>query len=540
MRSKNKFLIFLGIWFVVNVILAFTTELYADEAYYWMYSQYLDWGYFDHPPGIGILIKIGEVFGHNEFAVRIGNICFVTASLYIMYEFVRPKNPWVFGAYLFCSPMLLIVGFMSLPDGVFLFASLLFLIAFKKFVEREKRLDIFLVALAAAFMVYCKYHAAIVVLFSVLAVPRILLNYRIYLAGLIAVLLVLPHALWQIDNHFPSFAYHLVDRADSGYKIIHTADYVSSNLFFVGGVAAVFLFVASFYFKAENAWHKVLKWNMYGTFVFFILISFKGQFIEANWTAPAFFPLLYVGYKKLEETRFYKGFKIALYVVLPLFVLLRIHVVSPLIDIKGDRAKDFHGAKDFVEAVKETAQDRKICANRYQEASLLNFYGELDYRVSALNIRSRASHYSIWRFETKYCQSDITYLANHVDNGPKVIDRKGNTVHVNLLDHVSFPACMAPIYEINEERVRLKLEANRTLVGSNDDFELQVRYFLPEGKKVEKRYQIKKAFSTDKNTYQWTLEDELTSWEKAEVSLFSIPLNGSNNQVEIFDRLDDK
>ena len=25
-------------------------QLHPDEAYYWLWSRYLDWSYFDHPP----------------------------------------------------------------------------------------------------------------------------------------------------------------------------------------------------------------------------------------------------------------------------------------------------------------------------------------------------------------------------------------------------------------------------------------------------------------------------------------------------------
>ena len=50
---------FLAIWLVINLIQSYFTELAHDEAYYWMYSKYLSWGYFDHPPMIALIIKIG-------------------------------------------------------------------------------------------------------------------------------------------------------------------------------------------------------------------------------------------------------------------------------------------------------------------------------------------------------------------------------------------------------------------------------------------------------------------------------------------------
>lgn len=49
--------------YIVLLLLGFlqaaTTELFDDEAYYWVYAQFLDWGYFDHPPMIALLVKMG-------------------------------------------------------------------------------------------------------------------------------------------------------------------------------------------------------------------------------------------------------------------------------------------------------------------------------------------------------------------------------------------------------------------------------------------------------------------------------------------------
>jgi len=46
-------------------------ELAPDEAYYWTWSRNLQWGYYDHPPGVGFLIWIGTgIAGNGEFGVR--------------------------------------------------------------------------------------------------------------------------------------------------------------------------------------------------------------------------------------------------------------------------------------------------------------------------------------------------------------------------------------------------------------------------------------------------------------------------------------
>ena len=46
-------------------------NLFPEEAYYWNYSEHLDFGYLDHPPMVAWLIHLGvRYFGHGELGVR--------------------------------------------------------------------------------------------------------------------------------------------------------------------------------------------------------------------------------------------------------------------------------------------------------------------------------------------------------------------------------------------------------------------------------------------------------------------------------------
>jgi hypothetical protein len=59
-RSARSFHpLFYLLWLAVGIIQASNTELLDDEAYYWIFSQHLDWGYFDHPPMTALLIRAG-------------------------------------------------------------------------------------------------------------------------------------------------------------------------------------------------------------------------------------------------------------------------------------------------------------------------------------------------------------------------------------------------------------------------------------------------------------------------------------------------
>ena len=59
-------------------------NLFPEEAYYWNYSQHLDFGYLDHPPMVAWLIYLGVgCFGHHELGVRFfALVCSLVTSFF--------------------------------------------------------------------------------------------------------------------------------------------------------------------------------------------------------------------------------------------------------------------------------------------------------------------------------------------------------------------------------------------------------------------------------------------------------------------------
>ena len=64
--------------------------LTVDEAHYWVYSKFLDLSYYDHPPMIGYIIKLfTDIFGINEFAVRLPSVIIFILTSWIFFLCVR-------------------------------------------------------------------------------------------------------------------------------------------------------------------------------------------------------------------------------------------------------------------------------------------------------------------------------------------------------------------------------------------------------------------------------------------------------------------
>ena len=435
MTDRQLFGLFLLFWIAQSIITALNTELYFDEAYYWMYSQFLAWGYFDHPPVVAVIIWLGSFLGKNELAVRLVNVLMMAGILSIIYYVVKPKNTLVFCLTLFSFLTFHLSGFVTLPDTPFLFFALVFMLAYRTFLQDTSWYSWVALGAAAALMLYSKYHGVLVILFVILSNIRLLANARFYLAGLVGVIVFLPHIWWQVSHDFPSLQYHLIDRGSS-YKLSQTLDYVFGNVPYHGGLVSIALLIASFGYRATNYWERALKWNLYGTFIFFFLITFRGQYIEPNWTIFCIIPLLYLGYRRVEEVRWFRTYRVLAAVFAGILLLIKVHLNYPLVDIKKDRVWDFHLSRNFARTVEQLAGDDTIVANDYKVASLLNFYAGQDYYIPALNIEGRANQYSIWQLDTMLCNKDIAFVNQHL-SGTAVEGRMHRTENVTKLEQVT-------------------------------------------------------------------------------------------------------
>lgn len=125
-------------WFALALPHAAWMELFNDEAYYWAYSLALDWGYFDHPPMIAVLTKLGSSLWHHELGVRFFPVLLSGATIWLMEKIVRPANLRLFYALVSSIAILYILGIIAFPDSPLLFFSALFFF-FSKNIKKKIR-----------------------------------------------------------------------------------------------------------------------------------------------------------------------------------------------------------------------------------------------------------------------------------------------------------------------------------------------------------------------------------------------------------------
>ena len=380
-------LLWLGVWWIANLVQAGFTELANDEAYYHMFAERLAWGYFDHPPVTALLVWAGERLFGGELGVRFFFTVLQPLYLWILWRLIRPADAGRRDAALFvvvsaATLMLQLYGFIAVPDGPLMFTTALFLLTFKWFSENRRRAWLWM-GIAMALMAYSKYHGALVVLFALAANPRQLLRPALYSSGAVALLLLVPHLVWQYEHDWASFAYHLSGRNSvfrPGYAVEFLANVlVVFNPFFVPLYVQAWRKV-----KPQTPVGRALKLLPVAFIVFFMLSSLRG-YVQPQWVIVSCFGLVCVLFayaRRHPRTRRYV--MRAGGVTVGLIVLVRLVMIfNPL----GIRFEVFNNPESYA-AIAAEADGRPVVFR----------YG---YAVAA--------KYAFYTGGEAYCQPNIRY-----------------------------------------------------------------------------------------------------------------------------------
>ena len=240
--NKQWALLYVATWVVLNLVLSAFTDLAEDEAYYWMFAKFLDWGYFDHPPMIAVMIKAGGWLFGEELGVRFFTVIFSGLTLYLLFYITEFQKVKLMFLLFLTSPAFHAFGFISAPDVPLMFFGTLYILLFRRFMENDSVKNALLLGIVSSLMMYSKYHGILLILFTLLPNLKLLLRKSFWITTAVALILFLPHIWWQIQNDYPSVQYHLVDRVNRNYQFSFTYQYLLGQIGFCGPVLFLLFF----------------------------------------------------------------------------------------------------------------------------------------------------------------------------------------------------------------------------------------------------------------------------------------------------------
>lgn len=406
MNKKYLYIYLIG-FFTINLIQSATFELSYDESYYWMYSQFLSFGYYDHPPMVAWLIKLGSIFGHSEISVRFFFNVLGTYTIYLLWKLTKQNNIKTFIALTLSLPLLQASGFLALPDTPLLFFSTLFLYFVKDYIKNDNLKNTIGLAITIPLLFYSKYHGLAVVLFTTGANLKFLRRRSFWIIVMFTVLLYAPHIYWQYKHDFITFRFHLFGRGEKIFELQNILNYLASQFVLFGIFNFLILIYLLHSIKFKNVWERILFSNAFGFLVLLFFVSFRNK-IEANWTVTACMasvPLFLL----LLGRNFYLDKLVKISSVLPILLifLIRSALIFPSSFYEGKeigRLNEVKGWDKRITKIKKIVGDKKIISDTYQVAAKLSFY--MGKYIPALHITSRDSHYNLLKEKLKDIKLD--------------------------------------------------------------------------------------------------------------------------------------
>ena len=224
--------ILLGTITLLNLFIIGRLGLSVDEAHYALYGKYLALSYFDHPPMVGWLYGVIELFSSSDFALRLWPIIFnvlTSLTLYYLSQSIFPNHTrWLcfLSVLLMQSAIMLhVLSIALLPQVPFLLFGLWSIIFFDRILRFKKTADFVGLGLSLGLAGLSEYTAILLVIAGVGFIfykdKKILISLRFMFSLFIAGLMVIPVFYWNAEHDWLSF----------NYQINHVAYDVSWSLF---------------------------------------------------------------------------------------------------------------------------------------------------------------------------------------------------------------------------------------------------------------------------------------------------------------------
>src|SRR5579864_8489169 len=194
---------------LLRLVAAAVTPLTFDEAYYWMWSKHLAFGYYDHPPMVALVIRLGTLIaGDTELGVRLVSVLLALPMSFAVYRTAEilfgGQRVAATATILLNITLMAAVGTLIVtPDAPLLVASSFVLFFLAKVLESGRGAWWLAVGAAVGCALLSKYTALFfgaAILIWLLVVPkqrRWLLTPWPYLGAIVAFAIFAPVIVWN-------------------------------------------------------------------------------------------------------------------------------------------------------------------------------------------------------------------------------------------------------------------------------------------------------------------------------------------------------
>jgi hypothetical protein len=222
----------------VQIYAAFNHQLFGDEAFYWLESQWLSWSYSEVPGWTPwTLAFIDWLLPHHQFSVRIPNLMAALSipwlGIFISRALSNEKNhSWLIGALLMALPILGVAGTLAVPDVWLVFFSLLAVWVLLQAIGKNHTYLFIILGLVLALGINVHLRFWLVILVTSGAVFWRFRSHHVVLKLLkftlpMMLLGFIPVLIFNLQHDFPLLSFQLKDRHPWEFQPSHLSFFLT-------------------------------------------------------------------------------------------------------------------------------------------------------------------------------------------------------------------------------------------------------------------------------------------------------------------------
>jgi hypothetical protein len=305
-------------------------ELHRDEYLYLDLGQHLDWGYSSVPPVTAWISYLILLSGKSVLIIKFIPALFGVLTMVVVWKTIEELKGNLFalisGSTCVLFSVLIRINTLYQPNSLdFLLWTGLFLTIIR-FIDSGNNKWLYLGSIIFAIGFLNKYNIIFLILGllpALLLSPyrKVFINKHLYLAMLLALIIVSPNIIWQYKNDFPVF-HHLKTLSDTQLVNISRIDFLKEQLLlFFGALIVIIPGFVSFFVYSPFRKYQFLFW----TYIF--TISIFTFFRAKSYYAIGLYPVLFAFGSVYLEKLLANG---RLRYIRPLAVLMPVIIMLPL------------------------------------------------------------------------------------------------------------------------------------------------------------------------------------------------------------------
>lgn len=345
--SRRLFFHLLWMTLLLKIVWAVLLPLTGDEAYFYLWGKYPDFGYYDHPPMVGWWLSVLQLFGDADGWLRMPAVLLNTGigvALYLILREITDKERALLGGAVYLLTPLSLLNILITTDTPLILFSFLSSWAFWNALKKSEWRWYLLagVLLGAAFL--AKYFAVLLGLSFGLYIILYRRNRKDLLGLLWVFLAVLPFAAlnvwWNSCHCWDNILFNVYNRHGGG-AANYTGDYLLMLVYMLTPPLLWYGWRERIALWSNLRRGELFTFLWFAPALLFLLLSFKAR-IGLHWVL-AFYPFVFIALFQLisiqairRTLKFMLGFSL-------LHAVILLVVVSLPLDYWKERSSAYNG-----------------------------------------------------------------------------------------------------------------------------------------------------------------------------------------------------